>query len=107
MPPMATIQGFDTGTALLGLYKDFMYVRKLGYSVGEMAGRILVRVVIDADCSDDEFYDNAMEAVRKAGEYEDMMPAGMRGEYEVVPMVTSPYEGALDHFRAITSVIDR
>lgn len=108
MLPMATVQrDFDTGTALLGLYKDLPYVRKLGYSVGEMAGRILVRVVIDADCGDDEFYDNAMEAVRKAGEYEDMMPASMRGEYEVVPMVTSPYEGALDHFRAITSVIDR
>ena len=107
MPPMATVQGFDASAALLGLYKDLVYVKKLGYSVGEMAGRILVRVIIDADCSDDEFYNNAMESVRKAGEFEDMLPASMKDYYEVVPMVTSPYEGALDHFHAITAVIDR
>ena len=43
-PSMAAVrQEFDAGAALLGLYKDLPYVKKLGYSVGEMAGRILLR----------------------------------------------------------------
>lgn len=48
-----------------------------------------------------------MVCIRKAGEFEDLMPERMRDEYEVVPTVTGPYEGAVDHFRAITAVIDR
>ena len=104
---MATVQqGFDVGSTLLEMYKDLPYVRKLGYSIGEMAGRILLRVIIDYT-NDDEFFDNSMEAVRTAMKFEDMMPAGMRDEYEVIPMVTDPDEGALRHFHAITAVIDR
>lgn len=45
-----------------------------------MAGRILPRVIIDYT-NDDEFIDNSMESVRTAMEFEDMMPASMRGEY--------------------------
>ena len=107
---MATVQQqqeFSTSAALLGLYEGLPYVRKLGYSVGEMAGRILIRVIIDADKGDDEFYDNSMESIRKAREFRDMMPAGMRDEYEVVPLVTSSYGGALRHFGTMTAVIDR
>ena len=60
-PCMATVQqGFDVGATLLKLYKDLPYVRKLGYSIGEMAGRILLRVIIDYT-NDDEFFDNSME----------------------------------------------
>ena len=56
---MATVQlEFDAGATLLELYKNFPYVRKLGYSIGEMAGRILLRVIIDYN--DDEFFDNSM-----------------------------------------------
>ena len=107
-PRMSTVQQeFDAGTALLGLYEGLPYVRKLGYSVGEMDGRILIRVIIDADKGADEFHDNSMEAVRKATEFEGAMPARMREEYEVVPIVTSPHEGALWHFGTMTAVIDR
>ena len=93
--------------ALLGLYKDLPYVKKLGYSVGEMADRILVRVIIDGDKNHDEFFDYSMASIRKAREFRDMMPARMRDEYEVVPFVTSPLGGALRHFATMTHVIDR
>ena len=108
-PCVSTVQQeFDAGAILLGLYKDLPYVKKVGYSIGEMAGRILVRVITDdGDCGDDESFANFIMSVRKAGEFEDMMPAGMRDEYEVVPIVTDPYEGALRHFRTMTAVIDR
>ena len=46
-------------------------------------------------------------AVRKAREFGDMMPSAMKDEYEVVPIVTDPYDGALWHFRTMTAVIDR
>ena len=106
-PCMATVQQeFNVGATLLELYKDLPYVKKLGYSIGEMAGRILLRVIIDYT-NDDEFFDNSMESVRAAMKFEDMMPAGMRDAYEVIPMVTDPDEGALRHFHAITAVIDR
>ena len=105
---MSTVQQeFDAGAALLELYKDLPYVKKLGYSIGEMEGRILVRVIVDAECGIDDLYDNSMTAVGKAREFKGMMPASMRDEFEVVPMVTSPYEGALSHFRDTTAVIDR
>ena len=97
---------FDVGATLLELYKDLPYVKKLDYSIGEMAGRILLRVIIDYT-NDDEFFDNSMESVRAAMKFEDMMPASMRDAYEVIPMVTDPDEGALRHFHAITAVIDR
>lgn len=43
-PSMATVrQEFDAGAALLELYRDLPYVKKLGYIVGEMAGRMLPR----------------------------------------------------------------
>ena len=71
-----------------------------------MAGRILPRVIIDYT-NDDEFIDNSMESVRTAMEFEDMMPASMRGEYEAGPIATDPDEGAPRHFHAITAVIDR
>ena len=103
----ATQQEFDAGAALLGLYTDLPCVKKLGYSIGEMTGRILLRIIINADCSRDEFFANSMTCIRKGREFRDMMPERMRDEYEVVPMVTSPYEGAVDHFHAITAVIDR
>ena len=45
----AVQQEFDMSAALLGLYKDLPYVKKLGYSVGEMDGHILLRVIIDGD----------------------------------------------------------
>ena len=107
-PRTATAQQeFDASSALFGLYRDLPYVKKLGYSVGEMAGRILLRVVIDGDRNDGEFFDYSMVSVRKAAEFEDMMPAAMRKEYEVVPIVTSPYVGALRHFGTMTAVIDR
>ena len=93
--------------ALLGLYKDLPYVKKLGYNVGEMADRILVRVIIDGDKNHDEFFDYSMASIRKAREFRDMMPARMRDEYEVVPFVTSPLGGALRHFATMTHVIDR
>ena len=102
----AVQQEFDIGASLVGLYRDLPYVKKLGYSVGELGERILLRVIIDYT-NDDEFFDNSMEAVRTAMKFEDMMPAGMRDEYEVIPMVTDPDEGALRHFHAITAVIDR
>ena len=103
----AARQEFDISGALLGLYKDLPYVTKLGYSVGELGERILVRAVIEGDRSDDEFHEYFITAVGKAGEFWDMMPAGMRERYEVVPIVTDPYEGALSHFDTITTVIDR
>ena len=103
----ATQQEFDAGAALLGLYEGLPYVRKLGYSVGEMAGRILLRITIDDDKGEDEFFDNSMEAIRKAREFRDMMPDRMRDEYEVVPIVTHPYEGALTPFRNMAVVIDK
>ena len=105
---MATArQEFDMSASLLGLYKDLPYVTKLGYSVGELGERILVRAVIEGDRNADEFHEYFMTAVRKAREFSDMMPAKMRERYEVVPMVAEPYEGALAHFRSITAVIDR
>ena len=105
---MATVQQeFDVSAALLGRYRDLPYVKKLGYSVGEMADRILVRVIIDGDKNADEFHDYSMASIRKAREFRDMMPARMRDEYEVVPFVTSPHEGALRHFGTMTPVIDR
>ena len=111
-PGVATVQQqqeFDMSAALLGRYKDLPYVRKLGYSVGEMAGHILLRVIVDysKDASDDESHAHFMTAVRRASEFEDMMPASMKDEYDVVPIVTSPHEGALRHFGTMTAVIDR
>ena len=103
----AAKQEFDIGASLLGLYKDLPYVKKLGYVVGELGDRILLRVIIDGDCSADEFHEYSMEAVGKAMDFEDMMPAGMRDRYEVVPMVTDPDVGALRHFGTMTAVIDR
>ena len=105
---MATVQQeFDISASLLGLYKDLPYVTKLGYSVGELGERILVRVIIEGDKNDDESYDYSMMAAEKAREFRDMLPASMRERYEVVPIVTEPYEGALSHFDTITTVIDR
>ena len=104
---MATAKEFDISAALLGLYKVIPYVTKLGYSVGELGERILVRVIIEGDRNDDEFYDYSMMAAEKALEFEDMLPASMRDRYGVVPIVTDPYEGALSHFDTITTVIDR
>ena len=105
----AARQEFDASAALLGLYSGLPYVKKLGYSIGEMAGRILLRVIVDysGDSSDDESHAKFLTAVRKAREFRDMMPGRMRDEYEVVPMVTDSDEGALRHFRAIAAVIDR
>ena len=100
-------QEFDMSAALLGLYKDLPYVRKLDYNIGERAGQILLRVIIDDSADDDESFDNFIMSVRKAGELEDMMPAGMRDEYDVVPIVTSSYERSLAHFHTMTAVIDR
>ena len=105
---MATAQQeFDMGASLLGLYRDLPYVKKLGYSVGELGNRILLRVIIEGDNNADEFYEYSMAAVGKAMDFEDMLPAGMRDRYEVVPIVTDPYEGALWHFGTMTAVIDR
>ena len=105
---MATVQQeFEIGAALLELYKDLSYVKKLGYVVGELGDRILLRVIIEGDCSADEFHEYSMEAVGKAMDFEDMMPSSMREKYEVVPMVTDPDEGALWHFGTMTAVIDR
>ena len=107
---MATVQQqreFDMSSALLGLYEGLPYVRKLGYNIGERAGQILLRVIIDDSADDDESFDNFIMSVRKAAELEDMMPASMRDEYDVVPIVTSSYERSLAHFRAMTAVIDR
>ena len=104
---MATVQQeFDIGASLVGLYRDLPYVKKLGYSVGELGERILLRVIIDYT-NDDEFFDNSMEAIRTARKFRDIMPADMRDRYEVVPMVTDPDEGALRHFGTMTAVIDR
>ena len=103
----AARQEFDIGAALLGLYRDLPYVTKLGYTVGELGDRILLRVIIEGDNNDDEFYEYSMTSVRKAREFRDMMPASMRDKYEVVPMVTDPDEGALWHFGTMTAVIDR
>ena len=103
----AAKQEFDIGAALLGLYRDLPYVTKLGYTVGELGDRILVRVIIEGDNDDDEFHEYSMMSVRKAREFRDMMPAGMRDKYEVVPIVTEPYEEALSYFDTITTVIDR
>ena len=103
----AAKQEFDIGASLLGLYKDLPYVKKLGYVVGELGDRILLRVIIDGDCSADEFHEYSMTSVRKAREFSDMLPADMRDRYEVVPMVTDPDVGALRHFGTMTAVIDR
>lgn len=48
-----------------------------------------------------------MAVVRKAREFEDSLPASMRDEYEVTPIVSDPDEGALSYFRSTTAVIDR
>ena len=103
----AARQEFDIGAALLGLYKDLPYVKKLGYVVGELGDRILFRVIIEGDNNADEFHEYSMAAVRKAMDFEDMMPADLRDKYEVVPMVTDPDKGALRHFGTMTAVIDR
>ena len=95
------------GASLLGLYRDLPYVKKLGYSVGELGERILLRVIIEGYSNGDEFHEHSMAAVGKAMDFEDMLPAGMRDRYEVVPIVTDPYEGALWHFGTMTAVIDR
>ena len=100
-------QEFDISASLLGLYKDLPYVKKLGYSVGELGERILVRVLIDGFRDADDFHEYSMTSVRKAREFRDMMPASMRDRYEVVPMVTDPDPGALRHFGTMTAVIDR
>ena len=105
---MSTVQQeFDISASLLEMYKDLPYVKKLGYSVGEMDGRILIRVIIEGDRNDDEFFDYSMTAVRRARAFSDSMPAKMRDEYEVLPFVTDPYSGALRHFGTMTAVIDR
>ena len=105
---VATVQKeIDAGAILLELYKDLPYVRKIGYDIDETTGRILVRVIIDADKGDGGFYDNSMVAVRKARECEDRIAAGMGDKYEVVPIVTDPYGGGQAHFRTMTAVIDR
>ncbi len=105
---MATVQPeLDIGASLLGLYNDRPYVKKLGYADNEMSRRTLLRVVINYTDDDDESFDNSMESIRKAGEFGDMMPARMRDEYEVVPIVASPHEGALWHFGTTAAVIDR
>ena len=105
---MSTVQKeFDAGAALLELYDGLPYVRKLGCDIDETTGRILVRVIIDGDNTDDEFHANSMTSVRKARECEDRLAASMGDKYEVVPIVTDPYEGSLRHFRTMTAVIDR
>ena len=105
---MATVQQeFDISASLLELYKDLPYVKKLGYSVGELGERILIRVLIDGFRDADDFHEYFITAVRKAMNFEDMMPASMRDRYEVVPMVTDPDPGALRHFGTMTAVIDR
>ena len=105
---MATVQQeFDISASLLGLYKDLPYVKKLGYSVGELGERILIRVLIDGYRDADDFHEYTMTAVRKGMNFEDMMPASMRERYEVVPIVTDPDPGALRHFGTMTAVIDR
>ena len=102
----AARQEFDISASLLGLYKDLPYVTKLGYTVGELGERILVWVIIEVG-NDDEFYEYSMTAVGKAGEFGDMLPAGTRERYEVVPIVSDPDEGTARRFGAITVVIDR
>ena len=104
---MATANEFDIDATLLGLYKDLPYVKKLGYSVGELGERILIRVLIDGYRDADDFHEYTMTAVRKGMNFEDMMPASMRERYEVVPIVTDPDPGALRHFGTMTAVIDR
>ena len=105
---MATVQQeFDISASLLGLYKDLPYVKKLGYSVGELGERILIRILIDGFRNADDFHEYTMTAVRKGMNFEDMMPASMREKYEVVPIVTDPDPGALRHFGTMTAVIDR
>ena len=105
---MATVQQeFNAGAILLELYKDLPYVRKLGYSIGEIGDRILVRVIIDAGGGADVFYDDSMASVREVREFRDRLPASVRDKYEVVPVVSSPHEGALRHFGTMTAVIDR
>ena len=105
---MATVQQeFEIGAALLGLYRDLPYVTKLGYTVGELGDRILVWVIIEGDNNADEFHEYSMAAVRKAMDFEDMMPADLRDKYEVVPIVTDPDEGTLRRFGTMTAVIDR
>lgn len=108
-PLVATMQKeFEAGAALLELYKDFPYVKKLGYSVGEMEGRILIRVIMDDnDDNDDESFANFLKLIGVSRKFEDMLPADIRDEYEVVPFVTDADEGALRHFRTMTVVIDR
>ena len=105
----AVQQEFDTSAALLKLYGNLPYVRKLGYSAGERAGRILLRITIDDGKGEDEFFDSSMEAIRKARpSSEDMMPARMRDEYEVVPIVTHSVRGGPSApFRNMAVVIDR
>ncbi len=68
---MATVQQqeFDMSDALLGLYEGLPYVRKLGYNIGEMAGHILLRVIIDysKDDSDDESHANFSDGCPEGG----------------------------------------
>lgn len=100
-------QEFDVGSSLLEAYKDLPYIRKLGYSVGEPGGRILVWVVVEPGSGADEFHEYSMAVVGKARGFEDAMPASMRDEYEVMPIASDPDEGALSYFRSMTAVIDR
>lgn len=105
---MTTVQQeFDIGSSLLEAYKDLPYIRKLGYSIGEPGGHILVWVVVEPGSGADEFHEHSMAVVRTAREFEDSMPASMRDEYEVTPIVSDPDEGALSYFRSMTAVIDR
>ena len=105
---MATTQEeFDASAALLKLYEGLPYVKKLGCSIGEMDGHVLLRVIIEGGKNADEFHDCSMASVMKADEFEDMLPARMREGYMVAPIVTSPHEGALRHFGTMTAVIDR
>lgn len=64
-------------------------------------------MAVDCECDDDEIFDQSTAAVRKAREFEAMMPARMRGECEVVPIVSDPDEGALSYFRFMAAVINR
>ena len=64
-------------------------------------------MAVDCECDDDELFDQSTAAVRKAREFEAMMPARMRDECEVVPIVSDPNEGALSYFCSMAVVIDR
>ena len=56
-------------TPLLELYKDLPHIKKLGYTIGEMAGRILLRVIVDysIDGTDDESHAHFLTAYERPG----------------------------------------